>query len=120
MVSSGAFPVPLWSTSISRAETPRRSTISRTGCDASAHPDEQCLEKCRTAPLESALGNWDVQRLEDVPPERREFVDPGLLDEAGIRAFTFENPVRLHADMNPPFSEGTVVEDAVRRLLDRS
>lgn len=55
---------------------------------------------------------WDVQRLTDVLPESRELVDVGLLSQHGYRAFVFEDPVRLHTDMNPTFFDGTRVEQA--------
>jgi len=44
-------------------------------------------------------------------------VEDGLATEADFRSFTFTNPVTLHAGMNPNFFKGTVVEDAVDKLL---
>ncbi len=65
----------------------------------------------------SDIGHWDVPRLTDVLPQSRALVDAGLLAEQDYGRFVFEYPVQLHTDMNPAFFEGTVVEDAVRRLI---
>ena len=48
--------------------------------------------------------------MREVVPEAWELVEHGHIDEAQFRAFTFDNPVRLWAGMNPDFFKGTVVE----------
>ena len=65
----------------------------------------------------SDIGHWDVQRMNHVLEEAYEMVEDGLATEEGFRDFTFTNPVTLHAGMNPDFFKGTVVEDAVHKLL---
>ena len=65
----------------------------------------------------SDIGHWDVQRMNHVLEEAYEMVDDGLATEEHFRDFTFTNPVTLHAGMNPDFFKGTVVEDAVDKLL---
>ena len=65
----------------------------------------------------SDIGHWDVQRMNHVLDEAYEMVEDGLATEEGFRDFTFTNPVTLHAGMNPDFFKGTVVEDAVDKLL---
>ena len=69
--------------------------------------------------LGSDLGHWDVPDMRDVVPEAHELVDDGRLDGAQFRAFTCDNPIRLHAQMNPDFFAGTPVETYARQLLDR-
>jgi len=64
----------------------------------------------------SDIGHWDVPRMSDVLLESRKLVDQGLLGSAEYRAFAFENPARLHLEMNPRFFEGTAVEGAAREL----
>jgi hypothetical protein len=49
--------------------------------------------------------------------EAWELVEDGLLDEAELRSFLFENPARLFAEGNPRFFAGTPVEAAVDALL---
>jgi hypothetical protein len=44
-------------------------------------------------------------------------VERKLITEDDFEAFTFRNPVNLHARMNPDFFKGTAVESAVDRLL---
>jgi len=65
----------------------------------------------------SDIGHWDVPRMSDVLLESRKLVDQGLLGAAEYHAFAFENPARLHLEMNPRFFEGTAVEGAARNLL---
>ncbi len=45
--------------------------------------------------------------------EAWELVEHGTITEADFRDFTFINPVRMHAGMNPKFFEGTICEQAV-------
>jgi hypothetical protein len=65
----------------------------------------------------SDIGHWDVPDLREVLEEAHELVDDGLITQAQFRDFTFVNPALLHARMNPDFFKGTVVEDAVAKLL---
>ena len=58
----------------------------------------------------SDLGHWDVPDAEQVVVEAYEMVERGLITEQDFRDFTFANPVRLHAGMNPDFFAGTPVE----------
>jgi hypothetical protein len=54
----------------------------------------------------SDIGHWDVTHMNGVPADANDFRD-----------LTFTNPARLHAEMNPNFFKGTVVEDTVDKLL---
>ena len=65
----------------------------------------------------SDIGHWDVPEMRNVLEEAYELVEDGLVGEDDFRAFTFTNPVMLHARGNPDFFKGTVVEDAVDKLL---
>jgi predicted TIM-barrel fold metal-dependent hydrolase len=60
----------------------------------------------------SDIGHWDVQDFRGVLPEAWELVEGGTIDEAQVRAFTFENATRLMTATNPDFFRGTVVEEA--------
>lgn len=64
----------------------------------------------------SDIGHWDVPDVLDVVPEAWEMVERGIVDEAGFRAFAFENVVSLFTGTNPAFFDGTVVADAVAKL----
>ena len=70
--------------------------------------------------LGSDIGHWDVPDMRDVVPEAYELVDDGRLDADQFRAFTCDNPIRLHAQMNPDFFAGTPVESYAAQLLGRS
>jgi predicted TIM-barrel fold metal-dependent hydrolase len=65
----------------------------------------------------SDIGHWDVPDMREVLGETYELVERGLLDEAALRDFLFENPARLWAEANPRYFEGTPVEAAVRELV---
>jgi len=65
----------------------------------------------------SDIGHWDVPDFRRVLPEAWELVEHGLVDEAGFRAFAFENVVRLFGGTNARFFEGTVVAEAARKTL---
>jgi predicted TIM-barrel fold metal-dependent hydrolase len=71
------------------------------------------------AMFSSDIGHWDVPDMDKVLEEAYELVAHGLLDEADFRDFAFTHPALLHAGMNPDFFKGTVVEDAVAKLLAR-
>jgi predicted TIM-barrel fold metal-dependent hydrolase len=70
------------------------------------------------AMFSSDVGHFDVPDMTKVMEEAYELVEDGLLDAEQFRAFTFVNPVLLHAEMNPNFFAGTVVEDAVEQLRE--
>ena len=42
---------------------------------------------------------------------------PQIITEEDFKDFTFTNPLRLHAGMNPKFFEGTICEGAVAKAL---
>ena len=69
----------------------------------------------------SDIGHWDVPDMADVLGEAYEMVEKGWIGEEDFRKFVFENPARLHAQMNPDFFKGTVVDQAVSDMQsDRS
>jgi len=68
--------------------------------------------------LGSDIGHWDVPDMRGVVAEARELLDDGRLDAAQFRAFTCDNPIRLHGGMNPEFFSGTPVADHAHALLN--
>ncbi len=69
------------------------------------------------AVFSSDMGHWDVENMDDVLEESWELVEHGLMTEDEYRSFTFANPVRLFAGMNPNFFKGTAVEAAAGKLI---
>ena len=67
--------------------------------------------------LGSDIGHWDVPAMDEVVGEAYELVTEGILDDSQFRSFACDNPIRLHAGMNPSFFDGTPVEAYVRNLL---
>jgi predicted TIM-barrel fold metal-dependent hydrolase len=65
----------------------------------------------------SDIGHWDVPDMTEVLEEAYEMVEDGHITEADFREFTFANPIRLHAGMNPNFFKGTVVEESVDAFM---
>ena len=65
----------------------------------------------------SDIGHWDVPDMEEVLEEAYEMVEHGLITEDDFRDFVFTNPTTLWTGTNPDFFKGTVVEDAVGKLL---
>src|SRR5262245_342431 len=65
----------------------------------------------------SDISHWDVPDMRESVAEAWEQVDDGRFTEAQFRDFTFTNPVRLHAGMNPAFFDGTVCEQFARELV---
>lgn len=65
----------------------------------------------------SDIGHWDVPDFRGVLPEAWALIERGLVDEAGFRAFTFENVVRLFGGTNAKFFEGTAVATEAQRVL---
>jgi hypothetical protein len=47
-------------------------------------------------------------------------VEKGVISERDFRDFTFANPVKLWASLNPRFFEGTAVQDQAGRELQNS
>jgi hypothetical protein len=94
------------------------------GCEADdpmnamAFDRDKIPQKARmNAVFASDIGHWDVPDFRRVLPEAWELVEHGLVDEAGFRAFAFENVVRLFGGTNARFFEGTVVAEAARKTL---
>jgi hypothetical protein len=65
----------------------------------------------------SDIAHWDVPDVTEVLEEAWEMVDHGWIDEAAFEKFVFTNPARFYTGTNPAFFKGTVVEEAVDRLL---
>ena len=65
----------------------------------------------------SDIGHWDVSDMTGVLEEAYELVEHEHIGEEDFMQFVFTNPARLHAGMNPEFFKGTVVEDAVGKLM---
>ncbi len=69
------------------------------------------------AMFSSDLGHWDVVDFGDVLAEAHEQTDKGLMSDEDFRDFVFTNPARFTTRTNPDYFKGTVVEDAVDKLL---
>jgi predicted TIM-barrel fold metal-dependent hydrolase len=69
------------------------------------------------AVLGSDIGHWDVPDMTEIAAEAYELVERGLMSESDFRDFTFTNPVKLWASLNPDFFKGTAVESDVAREL---
>jgi len=69
------------------------------------------------AMIGSDISHWDVPDMTKPVEEAYEMVEHGKISEANFRDFTFTNPLRLHAGMNPKFFEGTVCEAAAGKAL---
>ncbi len=67
--------------------------------------------------LGSDIGHWDVPDMEAIAAEAWELVERGAMSEEDFRDFTFRNPLKLWASMNPHFFDGTALEQEVRREL---
>ena len=67
----------------------------------------------------SDVGHWDVPDMREVVEEAHELVEQEIITEDDFCDFTFRNPARLWAGMNPDFFKGTVVENAVTKLLSQ-
>jgi hypothetical protein len=65
----------------------------------------------------SDLGHYDLPDMRNAAREAWELVEHGLITERDFRDFVFVNPVLAKTRVNPDFFSGTVVEDAVARLL---
>ena len=69
------------------------------------------------AMFSSDLGHWDVVDFGDVLAESYEQTEKGLMTEDDFRDFVFTNPPRFVTRTNPDYFKGTVVEDAVAKLM---
>ncbi len=91
------------------------------GCEADDPGNAWAFDKRMPARLKAMLGSdvghWDVTDFAEVMPEVYEMVEHHLITEDDLRDLTFTNPVMLHGQMNPHFFDGTVVEDAARKVL---
>lgn len=65
----------------------------------------------------SDVGHFDVVDMSNVLEEAYELVEHELISPDNFRDFVFTNAASLHTALNPHFFQGTVVEDAVARLL---
>jgi hypothetical protein len=62
------------------------------------------------AMLSSDLSHWDVPDMSLVLSEAYELVEDDVMTDEDFRAFSCDNVIRLHGEMNPRFFDGTVVE----------
>ncbi|NUP32505.1 MAG: amidohydrolase, partial [Streptomycetaceae bacterium] len=67
--------------------------------------------------LGSDIGHWDVTDMRHVVHEAYELVEHGHLTADRFRAFTCDDPIRLHGRMNPDFFAGTPVAEYAAGLL---
>ncbi len=65
----------------------------------------------------SDVGHFDVVDMREVLEEAYELVEHELITTDDFREFVFTNAARLHTSLNPDFFTGTVVEEAVARLV---
>ena len=65
----------------------------------------------------SDISHWDVPDISEVVEEAYELLEHGRISEEDFRDFTFANPARLYAGVNPDFYKGTRVEAAVAELM---
>jgi hypothetical protein len=87
--------------------------MNATAFDTRIHP----LGSRLNALFGSDIGHWDVPDMQGVLPEAWELVEHGVIGDSDFRDFVFGNPVRLFAEANPRFFEGTTVEAAVAAEL---
>ncbi|HEV3113244.1 MAG TPA: amidohydrolase family protein [Candidatus Binataceae bacterium] len=71
------------------------------------------------AMMGSDISHWDVPDMTEPVADAYGLVERGLITQDDFREFTFLNPVRLHAGMNPRLFEGTICEKAVAQALAR-
>lgn len=67
--------------------------------------------------LGSDVSHWDAPIMGDVLVEAYELLERGQLDADQFRAFTFDNPVRMHGGANPEFFAGTPVAAEAAAVL---
>ena len=68
------------------------------------------------AVLSSDISHFDVLDTTEVLEEGWELVEEKGMSEEEFQAFTFGNPVKLWASLNPDFFKGTVGESQLRKL----
>jgi len=68
--------------------------------------------------LSSDISHFDVPDMTEVLEEAWELVEEKGMSEKDFHAFSFGNPVRLWASLNPDFFKGTVVEKEARQFIE--
>ena len=71
------------------------------------------------AVLSSDLSHWDVPDMLGVVRDAYALVEHNMLSHDQFRAFSADNCIRLHGQMNPRFFDNTVVEQYARDVLVR-
>lgn len=66
----------------------------------------------------SDISHWDVPDMAKVVEEAYELVEKGLITDEDFRDFVFTNPVSFLTGMNRDFFNGTVIEDAVKNVVE--
>ena len=66
--------------------------------------------------LGTDISHWDAPVMNEVIVEAFELLEDKVIDADDFRAFTFENPVKLHQSSNKNFFAGTVCEQAAAGL----
>jgi hypothetical protein len=75
-------------------------------------------ENHRLRPVFSSdVGHFDVVDMNEVLEEAYALVEHGLITTDNFREFVCTNAARLHTSLNPDFFTGTVVEEAVAKLV---
>ncbi|MEC7488270.1 MAG: amidohydrolase family protein [Pseudomonadota bacterium] len=69
------------------------------------------------AMFSSDIGHWDVVDFGEILSETYEAVEKGLMTEEDFEDFVFTNPATFATRLNPDYFKGTVVEDAVAKLI---
>ena len=69
------------------------------------------------AVFSSDIGHWDVPDMSGVLHEAWEMVEQETINEDDFKEFVFTNTAEMHTKMNPDFYQGTVVEDAVAKVM---
>ncbi len=69
------------------------------------------------AVFSSDIGHWDVPDMSGVLQEAWEMVEHETINEDDFKEFVFTNTAEMHTKMNPDFDKGTVVEDAVAKVM---
>ncbi|HXH09798.1 MAG TPA: amidohydrolase family protein [Alphaproteobacteria bacterium] len=67
----------------------------------------------------SDVSHFDVTDMTEVLEEAYELVEHELITPDDFREFVFANAARLHTALNPAFFNGTVVEEAVAKLVSK-
>src|SRR5262249_45667836 len=68
----------------------------------------------------SDVGHFDVVDMSEVLEEAYELVEHGLISSENFCEFVCTNAASLHTALNPHFFQGTVVEEAVARLVPQA